>query len=94
MRTGHNERHIGLQDHSIGDLYPWTIRARDNRTRGYTILEPFHCITGKVGPGAVYGRVTSHSEAYRWCEEWIRDQLEFDATRKLEARLDRLCGKD
>ena len=81
------------QNHSIGDLYPWTIRYRDNGKR--ILIEPFHCLTGEVGPLFAYecgGQTSGFKIAYRQAEKWIRNQS--DATKKLEARLDRLCGKD
>jgi hypothetical protein len=41
MSQGHSTRHAGLQKHSIGDIYPFTISQRGNH-----ILFLWHCLTG------------------------------------------------
>jgi hypothetical protein len=48
----------GLQSHSIGELYPWTIRGYGES------LQAFNCITGEQGVRHEYGKEVSFESAY------------------------------
>lgn len=41
---GHDTQHAGLQQHSVGETYPWTVRQVGNT------CQAFNCITGKAMP--------------------------------------------
>ena len=65
MATRHNNRHVGLQNHSLGEHYPWTISAKGYPDHKW---HPFHCLTGEWGPG-----FASHSAALAWIDDAIAE---------------------
>lgn len=68
----HSQQHLGLQEHSVGEIYPWTIRGKGNTLQG------FHCITGEEGPRFRYYDSTAYrqfKEAYQLAELWVEKQI-------------------
>jgi len=57
MTKGHFAE-SGLQHHSIGVLYPWTVRGVGNS------LQSFHCITGEQGQKHQYGSEQTFEQAH------------------------------
>lgn len=69
----HHNEHAGLQEHSVGSLYPWSIKRVGDKYQ-----QPFHCITGEHGP-AFYLTHYPYPEidsAYRAAERWVERQSE------------------
>ena len=69
----HSESHPGLQNHSVGEIYPWTIRGVGDSLQG------FHCVSGEQGPRFYWysdpiGPQLDFSTAYRFAELWVEDQ--------------------
>ena len=74
----HHASHPGLQEHSVGEIYPWTIRGVNNTLQG------FHCLTGEEGPRFSY--VSDHfldvqvpairqfNDAHELAELWVEEQ--------------------
>ena len=79
--TGHNDEHVGLQDHSIGSDYPWTISAKHG-TNGISYY-PWHTISGEHGPRFNVDDCQSTS-AYKLAELWIRNRKIDDSQREPE----------
>lgn len=65
--TGHLGN-SGLQRHSVGEIYPWTIMiVGDN-------CQAFHCITGEKGPMHPFTNFgDSFKAAHALAEEDVRD---------------------
>jgi len=76
--TGHNDEHVGLQEHSIGSDYPWTISAKHG-TNGISYY-PWHTISGEHGPRFHVDDCQSTS-AYKLAELWIRNRKIDDSQR-------------
>ena len=66
----HSNQYAGLQEHSVGEIYPWTIRGKGNTLQG------FHCLTGEEGPRFRYDSELegSFTAAYRLAELWVEQQ--------------------
>jgi len=68
----HHQKHHGLQQHSIGSEYPWTISQR-----GDTWFA-FHCISGQEIFRAIFvfdpTNETERKVAYRCVEKWIANK--------------------
>ncbi len=66
----HSKEHAGLQKHSVGELYPWSIKRIGDR---YVV--PFHCITGEEGRKFTIDG--DSRQAYRDAEQWVREYREW-----------------
>lgn len=71
---GHSEKFPALQEHSVGELYPWSVVNVHNlgEHRGYAF--PQNLVTGVVGPPCTYtGEIDGEqSETARIAaEQWI-----------------------
>ena len=66
----HHATHSGLQQHSVGEIYPWTVRGKGDTLQG------FHCLTGEEGPRFQYTPSVegSFSNAHRLAELWIENE--------------------
>lgn len=71
MSTKHSKRHPGLQEHSVGELYPWSVMSRGTKASWRCI--PFNGITGAEGPEFNVKALGFHV-AYTGAEAWIRRQ--------------------
>lgn len=68
----HSAKHAGLQEHSVGELYPWSIKQVGDK-----YCQAFHAVNGEKL--AIVPMITlSSSQAYLRCEELIRIRLESD----------------
>jgi len=79
----HDSNHSGLQCHSIGSDYPWTISAKHGSTgiRYY----PWNTVTGEHGP-QFHVNDSQSASAYKLAELWIR-QRKIDELRANETAL-------
>ncbi len=72
MATRHHKNHIGLQEHSVGDIYPWSIVGKGTSGGGFapskTIWQPQQLVSGEQGPC-----FTSHAAAEQWALDAIED---------------------
>lgn len=48
MPAAHSDRHQGLQRHSLGETYPWTVAVKGHGD-SYRCV-PFNCLTSEEGP--------------------------------------------
>ena len=71
MPSNHDNRHYALQRHSIGDIYPWSIKRI-----GDSYQQPFHCITGEHGPP--YTIEGDSTRAYRQAEAWVKHRIRME----------------
>lgn len=67
--TGHNGEHEALQDHSIGEDYPWTIKKVGNQ-----YWQPMHCLIGEEGPRFYLAWDKTDISAHARAERWIADE--------------------
>lgn len=65
----HSKQHSGLQDHSVGELYPWSIVQI-----GDQFVQARHGITGEQGPEFTMESMDSR-HAYKLAEHWVKDKL-------------------
>jgi len=81
MRNGHNAEHGGLQNHSIGSVYPWTISAKHGSTgiRYYG----WNTISGEQGPCFSVDDCQSTS-AHKLAELWIQARIADEQARSTE----------
>lgn len=70
--TGHNDEHVAIQSHSIGDDYPWTISAKHG-PRGISYY-PWNTITGEHGPRFHVDGSRDNGSEYKLSEIWIRNR--------------------
>ena len=56
--TGHHAQHRGLQGHSVGGMYPYTIMGMEHQ--GKTVYAWYNCCTGAQGEA-----MPTYDEAYR-----------------------------
>ena len=61
MSTQHNDKHVGLQNHSVGDYYPWSIVRIGDK-----YWQPRQLVSGEHGP-----KFSLSVNAYRDAENWI-----------------------
>ena len=66
-------KHNGLQENSVDGFYPYSIRFRGIIGGESYRIEPYHCVTGKIGP-AFYVNSDGFHSAYLAAENWIRKQ--------------------
>ena len=92
----HHTQHAGLQDHSVGSYYPWTVSAKHT----YAGIEYYawNTVSGEQGPQfpawSNYHNDSGHSLAESWIEDRLaRDQAE-TAKRNLLERLDSIVEKE
>ena len=75
----HSEAFPGLQNHSVGEIYPWTI------TRvGDQFEQPLHCLTGRKGPEFLLGTTKNGQSAYKQAELWCKQDLGIEPGRDAE----------
>ena len=70
----HSNEHLGLQQHSVGELYPWTIMIRKDPTKTVGSVVPVNGATGYYGPSFQFdGWGESFYAAHRLAEQWVKD---------------------
>lgn len=69
MATQHHKQHVGLQNHSVGPLYPWSVVRIGDRCE-----QPRQLVSGELGPEFPLGQEFGKS-AYVWATDWIRERV-------------------
>lgn len=91
MATGHYEN-SGLQKHSVGDIYPWSIVVIERGIgKGCGVCQGRNLITGQIACNVVYnnnGPAGSFESAHRTAEFVVRDRIEQERLAGLAAARD------
>jgi len=70
MATRHHSKHIGLQNHSVGELYPWSVVRIGDRCE-----QPRQLVSGETGPEFPLLDFGDGVSAYQQAEKWIRERI-------------------
>ena len=79
----HSTQHHGLQQHSVGEIYPWTVRIIDGPSG--LRCQAFHCLTGETGIERYSGKIFSFQECHRLAENDARRELGIPETPLVDA---------
>lgn len=69
----HSPQHLGLQQHSVGELYPWSIMVRKSPADLGGVVVPVNCLTSYYGPSFAFENWEAFEQAHQQAEQWIRD---------------------